>query len=114
MDIFSRQKNKGVDARKFDGIIEAVRRNSDGQVEMARFYERRGPAWSDHMLISRSELINRLKKGDRFAIGERMEYLGGSFRVITPVQLSNNSGRERITTGSSQDGSIELKEAPLF
>ena len=114
MGIFSRQKNTTIDARKFDGIIEAVRRNSDGQVEMARFYERRGPAWSDHMLISRSELINRLKKGDRFAIGERMEYLGGSFRVITPVQLSNNSGRERITTGSSQDGSIELKEAPLF
>lgn len=37
---------------RFDGVIEAVRYSPDGKIEVARAYERRGAAFSDHVLIT--------------------------------------------------------------
>lgn len=114
MGIFSRQKSTQQSLKKYDGVIEAVRRDADGQIEVARFYERRGSAWSDFMLTDRKDLIARLKKGQKFVIGERKIYWAGTFNVVTQVQLTSVDGKERLTTGLSPNGKLELKEAPLF
>jgi len=114
MGIFSRQKNSRKTSKKYDGVIEAVRRDADGQIEVARFYERRGPAWSDFMLTDRKDLINRLKKGEKFVIGERKIYWAGTFNVLTQVQLTSIDGKDHLATALSPNGKMELKEAPLF
>jgi len=41
---------------KFDGVIEAVRYSPEGAVSQVRMYERRGPTWSDCVLLDRAEL----------------------------------------------------------
>ncbi|HWR66716.1 MAG TPA: hypothetical protein VN364_11415 [Bellilinea sp.] len=114
MGLFSRQKNAAAESKKYDGLIESVRRSADGQVEVARFFERRGPTWSDHMLIQRDDLVKRVKKGEKFVIGERLTYMGGTFEVFSKVHLTSNSGKEKLVTSISPDTAIELQEAPLF
>ena len=47
---------------KFDGVIEAVRYKS-GKIEVVRAYERRGATFSDHVLLDRKELLERLRGG---------------------------------------------------
>jgi len=114
MGFFSRQKNVSNEFQKFDGVIEAVRRGPDGEIEIARFFERRGPTWSDHMLINRDDLVKRLKKGEKFMVGERKIYMGGTFDLIARVEITSNGGKEKLVTANSPDGKIELVEAPLF
>jgi len=110
----SRPKLTSIDAKKLDGVVEAVHRGPNGQVAEVRFYERRGPTWSDHMLLSRDALIQRLKKGKKFGLGERKEYLGGTFRVSSLIKVDAVDGKERLITDHSLDQNIELKDAPLF
>ncbi len=114
MRLFSRQKNAAAESKKFDGLIEAVRRTEDGEVDVARFFERRGPTWSDHMLINRDDLVKRVKKGEKFVVGERLTFMGGTFDVFSKVQLTSNGGKEKLVTSKSPDTKIELQEAPLF
>lgn len=115
MGNLTRQKTKAQkSSKKIDGVIEAVRRDPNGRVEMVRFYERRGPTWSDYMLLNRNDLVRRLKKGEHFVIGERKIYWGGTFNVFTEVQLSAAEGKEQLTTSHTPNGNVELKEAPLF
>jgi hypothetical protein len=68
-------------SRKVDGIIEAVRYTPGGKIAVVRVYERHGVVWSDHILIGRQELSERLKDGKRFVIGERKTYLGSMFNT---------------------------------
>ncbi|MHB0967810.1 MAG: hypothetical protein ACYC36_15275 [Bellilinea sp.] len=114
MGLFSRKKNASDEFKKFDGVIEAVRRGTDGEINTARYYERRGPTWSDHLLINREDLVKRVKKGEKFIVGERQPYLGGTFSLISPVHLTGNGGKEKLVTANSPDGKVEIKEAPLF
>lgn len=114
MGIKSRQKTKAKSLKKIDGVIEAVHRSPDGEVELVRFFERRGPTWSDLMLTERDGLVKRLKNGEEFVIGERKIYWAGTFNPLTQVQLRSIDGRDRLTTALSPDGKIELKEAPPF
>jgi hypothetical protein len=114
MGIFSRSKKNSTDYKKMDGVIEAVRRNTDGKIQMARYYERRGSTWSDHMLIQREDLVKRVKNGEKFAIGERLMYMAGTFDVFSKVKISGNNGQEKLVTDKSTDSKVELQEAPLF
>ena len=50
----------------FDGVIEAVRYKPDGQVDWVRAYLRRGPTFSDRIMINRATLIENLKSGKRY------------------------------------------------
>ena len=67
-------------AKKFDGVIEAVR-YKNGQIVVVRAFERRGAAFSDRVLVDRKELLERLKKGQKFVIGKRRELMAGTFEV---------------------------------
>ena len=100
-------------AKKFDVVIEAVR-YKNGQIAVVRAFERRGAAFSDRILISRKELLERLKKGQKFVIGKRKEFMAGSFEVQDgSVQVLNRAGKEIISISPNADHD-ELDQAPVF
>jgi hypothetical protein len=99
-------------AKKFDGVIEAVR-YKDGQIEEVRAFERRGAAFSDRVLISREKLLKRLKDGKKFVVGQRKEFLAGTFETGKPVQVVSRGGREIISTRGNAECD-ELEQAPVF
>jgi hypothetical protein len=99
-------------AKKFDGIIEAVR-YKNGQIVMVRAYERRGASYSDHLLISRRDLLERLKSGKKFVTGSRTELLASTFEAGRAVQVVSRDGKEFISTRDAADRD-ELEQAPVF
>jgi hypothetical protein len=99
-------------AKKFDGVIEAVR-YKDGQIEVVRAFERRGAAFSDRILMPRRELLERLKDGRKFVVGKRKEFLAGTFETGQPLQVVSRDGRELISTRGDAEHD-ELEQAPVF
>jgi hypothetical protein len=100
-------------AKKFDGVIEAVR-YKDGQIEVVRAFERRGAAFSDRIMVPRHELLERLKDGKKFVIGKRREFLAGTFDIQDkPLQVVDRGGQEIIATRADADRD-ELEQAPVF
>ena len=92
---------------KFDGMIEAVRYAPDGKIELVRAYERRGSTFSDIILINRANLVDRLKKGQKFVTGSRTEFMGSTFKTGRSVKLNGDA----ITTGSDSSRD-QLEEVP--
>jgi len=99
-------------AKKFDGVIEAVR-YKNGQIVTVRAYERRGAAFSDRVLIDRKELLERIKEGRQFVIGTRREFLAGTFDAGKPVQVLSHDGKEILSTNDQAERD-ELEQAPVF
>lgn len=99
-------------AKKFDGVIEAVRYKNN-QIVMVRAYERRGSSFSDHMLIQRRDLLERLKKGKKFVTGSRRELLASTFESGAAVQVVIRDGKEFISTREAADRD-DLEQVPLF
>jgi hypothetical protein len=97
---------------KFDGLIEAVRYKG-GKIELVRAYERRGPTFSDHVLLDRPTLLARLKEGKRFVTGRRQELLASTFEVGKPVNLLIQNGDQVVTT-LKQNGQDRLEDVPIF
>lgn len=99
-------------AKKFDGVIEAVR-FQDGQIVVVRAFERRGAAFSDRVMIPRKELLERLKDGRKFVVGQRKEFWAGTFEEGKPVQVVRRDGKDFISTRADGDRD-ELEQAPVF
>ena len=99
-------------AKKYDGIIEAVR-YKNGQIVIVRAYERRGAAFSDRLLIDRKEFLELVKKGKTFVTGSRTELMAGTFVQGKPVMVINRDGKEFIVTREGADGD-ELEQVPVF
>jgi hypothetical protein len=100
-------------AKKFDGVIEAVR-YKNGQIAVVRAFERRGSSFSDRVLLERKEFLERLKKGKTYVVGKRKELLASTFEVQeNPVQVLEQNGREIISTRPDADHD-ELEQAPVF
>jgi uncharacterized protein YjhX (UPF0386 family) len=99
-------------AKKFDGVIEAVR-YKNGQIVMVRAFERRGASFSDYLLIPRRELLERLKKGKKFVTGSRKEFLASTFDADRSVQVVSRDGKEFISTREAADRD-ELEQVPVF
>lgn len=99
-------------AKKVDGVIEAVR-YKNGQIVAVRAYERRGSTFSDHILLDRKSLLERLKNGKKFAVGTRKELLASTFELGKPVQVLNRDGKEIIST-RDEAAHDELEQAPVF
>lgn len=77
--------------KKLDGVIEAVRYTSGGKIATVRAYERHGVVWSDHILLDRKALSDRLKQGKLFVVGKRKTYLGSVFTTGKAVrQIDGN------------------------
>ena len=99
-------------AKKIDGVIEAVH-YQDGQIFTVRAYERRGAAFSDRLLLERTELLERLKAGQKFVTGTRKEFQAGTFETGQPVQIVKTNGKEFIATRAQADHD-DLQPAPVF
>jgi hypothetical protein len=100
-------------AKKFDGVIEAVR-YKDGKIEIVRAFERRGAAFTDRVMLNRKEFLDRLKKGKKYLVGQRKQFLAGTFDVQEkPVQVIGKDGQEIISTQAGSDHD-ELEQAPVF
>ena len=100
-------------AKKFDGVIEAVR-YKNGQIEVVRAFERRGATFSDRIMVTRKQLLERLKKGQKFVIGKRKEFLASTFEVQDkPVRVLDRNDQEIIATRTDADHD-ELEQAPVF
>lgn len=100
--------------KKYDGILEAVHYGPDGQVDWVRVYLRRGPTWSDRIIMRRLDLMNEIQKGRKFMIGKRVEFMAGTFEVSTPVQVAGSRGAEVLTTNSSATERDNLEGAPVI
>ena len=94
----------------FDGIIEAVRYTPEGLIGMVRAYQRRGAVWSDHILLGRMELMEKLQNGKRFVTGRRKNLLGNVFETGRVVQMGN----EYIFTKGQSSQRDLLAGVPLF
>lgn len=98
-----------------DGVINAIRYGQDGNVVSVRIYERRGPTYSDWTIISREELVKRLKKKQLIVAGERKEKLASTFHAGLPIRLVGEPGQEKLV--NTQKGVPEkdnLEGVPLF
>ena len=99
-------------AAKVDGVIEAVH-YKNGQVATVRAYERRGATFSDCVLIERKELLERVKKGARFVVGQRKDLFASTFQLGRAVLLAKQDGHEWIATRSDATRD-ELEDTPVF
>lgn len=99
-------------AKKIDGVIEAVR-YKNGQIVMVRAYERRGSSFSDHLLIQRRDLLERLKQGKKFVTGSRKALLASTFEPGRAVQMVSRDGKEFISTREGADHD-DLEQVPVF
>lgn len=101
-------------AKKFDGVIEAVRYNSDGQIALVRAYVRRGVTYSDRVLLDRDTLVERLKEGKKFITGQRKEFLASTFEFGKLLKVVNKNGGVVITTREEASQRDEVEETPVF
>ena len=99
-------------AKKYDGVIEAVR-YKNGQIVLVRAFERRGAAFSDRVMMDRKELMEKLNDGKKFIVGKRKELFAGTFEEGKPVQVVSHDGKDFIST-SAQTDRDELEQAPVF
>ena len=97
---------------QFDGVIEAVRYKG-GKIDVVRAYERRGATFSDHVLLNRKTLIERVGQGKRFVIGQRKKFMASTFDVSKPVRLLGKDDQQIITTGNESERD-ELEGVPAF
>lgn len=97
---------------KFDGVIVAVRYKGS-KIEMVRVFERRGPTFSDRILLDRATLLERLKQGKRFVTGQRREFLASTFDVGKPVNLAGQNGNQIVST-LPHNGQDHLEGVPRF
>ena len=102
-------------SKKFDGVVEAVRYTPEGEIALVRVYERRGPTFTDRILLTREELVKRVKAKKRFFIGQRKPFLASTFELgDQPVTVTGDAGKEVIHVGKSSEQGDHLEGAPLF
>ena len=99
-------------AKKFDGVIEAVRYRN-GEIEVVRAFQRRGSTYSDWILMPRHELLERLKEGRNFMTGSRREFLASTFETGRPVRVVSRAGKDLISTREDAERD-ELEQVPFF
>lgn len=98
---------------KYDGVVEAVRYNPEGQVAWVRAYMRNGPIFSDHLLINRTDLVAFLKSGKKFVVGKRIPYMASTFEVPDPQKILSTDGKVILMSGEKQADRDFLQGVPV-
>lgn len=99
--------------KKVDGVIEAAHFTSDGRLAWVRAYERRGPTWSDLVLLDRAALVQRLKARKRFYVGTRREFLASEFDLGEPMRLVEFYRGEALVVGGGYARQDRLQGIPV-
>jgi hypothetical protein len=99
---------------EYDGVVQAVHYDNDGQVMWVRAFLRRGAVWSDFIQLNRDDLVDKINSGLRFRTGERVQYVGGTFETTFPVELVKVNNHEVLVAGDGQAESDSLAGVPLI
>ena len=99
---------------KYDGVVQAVRYDDQGQVLWVRAFLRRGQIWSDHIMLDRNELIEQIKSGKQIVVGERIPLLGATFETTVPIKVVKTNSHEVLISGDTQANSDSLEGVPLI
>jgi hypothetical protein len=98
---------------KIDGVVQAVRYGPDGRVAWIRAFLRRGPTWSDTVLLDREALVEEIKSGKQFYSGVRVPLLASTFETHAPVKLIERGGQAILVTGETPRDNDCLEGVPL-
>lgn len=99
---------------RYDGVVQAVRYDDQGQVLWVRAFLRRGQVWSDQMVLKRSALIEQIKSGKRIVVGQRTRFSGATFETTDPVTVVNVNSHEILITGDTKAKTDSLPDVPLI
>jgi len=99
---------------KYDGVIEAIHFSPDGKVDWARTYLRRGPTFSDYILLDRQSLLEHIHAGKKFYIGKRIPQMGGVFEITDQVLVHKINGQEYLMTQVGDTERDRLENAPII
>jgi len=99
--------------QKLDGVVEAVRYAPDGQVLWVRAYLRRGPTFSDRVLLDRKSLIDQIRSGKSIYAGKRIEQMASTFEVSNPIRVVQSQGEDVLIVGDQQGKCDHLEGVPL-
>lgn len=100
--------------QKFDAILEAVRVDEDGQLQIARIFERRGVVFSDYFLVERDDLIKRIKDGKKIMTGKRQYKMGSVFEPGEQVQIISSQGKDVVVVGTASGDKDHIHSVPRF
>jgi hypothetical protein len=100
--------------QKPDGVVEAAHYAAGGQVEWVRAYERRGPTFSDLVIIRREELIRRIKSGKKYVVGSRKEYLASTFEVKSPLRVNQAGDKDYLAVSEEANSGDKLPGLPVI
>ncbi len=99
---------------KYDGVVEAVRYKSNGEIDWVRLFERRGAVFTDYLIYDRKTLVERIKSGRRYVAGSRVPYLAGTFEVGASVRLTKAGEKEIVVTDEVQANQDKLEGVPVI
>jgi len=100
--------------QKLDGVVVAVRYLPNGQVAWVRAFLRRGPTFSDYILLDRQTLIQNLQDGKKFWAGQRTPQLASTFEVTQPLRVLTQDGRDILVVGDEAADRDSLKGVPVL
>lgn len=98
--------------KKYDFVIEAVR-YKNGKIDIVRGYQRRGPTFTDRILLDRKTLLEQLKQGKFVVTGQRKVLLASTFDIGKPVQVLEQDGKQVLSTLPKAEHD-ELEGVPVF
>ncbi len=101
-------------SKKFDGVVEAVHYTPDGRVAWVRVFERRGPTFTDRIILDRKTLIERLKSGKNFVAGQRVPLKASTFETSNPQIVIQLDGQGFLTTGNILANKDDLEGIPVI
>jgi hypothetical protein len=99
---------------KFDYLVEAVHYSPAGVLEKIRLYERRGPSFSDRIIINRDELIHYLVAGKKVAAGNRISFLASTFNQTGEIQISGSKEAPVLVIGGEIASKDSLSAIPVY
>ncbi len=97
---------------KYDGVIEAVHYKPNGEVSWVRAYQRRGPTFSDHVLVERDVLIQQIKSGKNYMVGQRVPLKASTFDITSPVRVIQSGGKDVLVVGQNKSDVDRLDGVP--
>ena len=100
--------------KKFDGVVDAVRLGPDGRLARARVFQSLGATYSDHVILTREQLVDQMKQGKHYGFGQRKETWGFTFEPSIELRLVKENGQDYIRSNSGGGTGDDLKGLPLF
>jgi hypothetical protein len=99
---------------KYDGVVEAVHYKPNGEVSWVRAYQRRGPTFSDHVLVKRDDLIQQIKSGKYYMVGQRVPLKASTFDINLPVKVIQSGGKDILVVGQNKSDVDQLDGVPII